>query len=167
MKRDPTAVLEQLHAAFPAEPISAEGAFADWGATYLDAAAYIEQLEGKSWTDLDRAYFLQRADALGFLGPRHLIAVLPVYLRSLVEDGVWSQAADTLILLLTKPGPEKKKGLKLPRFEALVGALTPAQRTAIATLLSVFAMADESGSLGRAALNALNLYWDAYLPASP
>ncbi|HEX2687928.1 MAG TPA: hypothetical protein VHN14_14975 [Kofleriaceae bacterium] len=64
-----------------------------------------------------------RSGALGFLGTRHLVAVLPVYLRALLEDGVWSTSADTLILLLTKPDPGKKTGIKLPRFEVLVGAL--------------------------------------------
>jgi hypothetical protein len=94
------------------------------GATYLDAAPYAQHLEGKTWEQLDRSYIITRADALGFLRTRELVAVLPVYLRALLEDGAWSPCADTLVLLLTKPEPGKKTGIKLPRFEALVSALT-------------------------------------------
>src|ERR1700760_1305111 len=93
-------VLEQVRAAFPAERIHSAGAFDDWGTTYPDADPYAEQLEGKTWEELDRSYVIKRSDALGFLGTRHLVAVLPVYLSSLLEDGVWSPSADTLILLL-------------------------------------------------------------------
>jgi len=158
-------VLDQVRAAFPAEPIDAAGAFDEWGTTYPDAEPYAEQLEGKAWEQLDRQYTTTRADALGFLGTRHLVAVLPVYLRSLLEEGVWSASADTLILLLTKPDPGKKSGIKLPRFEALVNALTPVQRAAVAAVLQTFAATDEGGSLGDRANTALEHGWSAYLPA--
>jgi len=159
-----TTLVDQLRAAFPAKPIQSEGAFHDWGATYPDAEPYAKQLEGRTWEEVDCAYLITRSDALGFLGTRQLVAVLPVYLRSLIEDGVWSHAADPLLLLLTKPGPDKKTGLKLPRFEALVDALTPTQRSAIALVLSAFAATDETGSLGMAAHTALQRYWKTYLP---
>lgn len=157
-------LLEQLHAAFPATPIHAKGAFDDWGTTYLDAVPYMERIDGKTWQELDRAYVVMRSDALGFLGTRHLVAVLPVYLSSLIEQGVWSPAADTLMVLLAKPGPEKKTGLKLDRFEALVVALTPAQRAAIASVLSAFAAIDPDGSPGQAAHGAVEKHWKVYLP---
>jgi len=73
------AVLEQLHAAFPVEPIDFARAFDDWGTRYPDAERYARHLEGKTWEQLERAYIIMRADALGFLGTRELIAVLPVY----------------------------------------------------------------------------------------
>ena len=157
-------VLEQLRTAFPVESISSAGAFDDWGTTYPDAEPYAQHLEGKTWEQLDRSYILLRSDALGFLGTRQLVAVLPVYLRSLLEDGVWSASGDMLILLLTKPGPGTKTGLKLPRFEALVAALTPAQRAAIAAVLCAFAATDEGGSLGDRARAALERHWNVYLP---
>lgn len=157
-------VLEQLRAAFPAEPIYSAGAFDDWGTTYPDAEPYAQHLEGKSWEQIDRSYIIMRSDALGFLGTRHLVAVLPVYLRALLEDGVWSTSADTLILLLTKPGPGKRTGIKLPRFEALVSALTSAQRAAIAEVLRAFAAMDEGGSPGDRARVALEHHWNIYLP---
>jgi hypothetical protein len=157
-------VLEQLRAAFPAAPIYSAGAFDDWGTTYPDAEPYAQHLEGKTWEQLDRSHMIVRADALGFLGTRQLVAVLPVYLRALLEDGVWSTSADTLVLLLTKPDPGKKTGIKLPRFEALVSALTSAQRTAIAAVLRAFAATDEGGSLGERAHAALERHWNVYLP---
>jgi hypothetical protein len=157
-------VLAQVRAAFPAEPIDASRAFDDWGTTYPDALPYAQHLEGKTWEQLDRSYMIKRSDALGFLGTQQVVAVLPVYLRSLLEDGVWSISAEGLILLLTKPDPGKKTGIKLPRFEAFAGALTSAQRAAIATVLQAFAAMDEEGSPGDRARAALEGHWSAYLP---
>jgi len=164
MQPEHATVLEQLRAAFPAEPIDSAGAFDDFGTTYPDAEPYAQHLEGKTWEQIDRSYIITRSDALGFLGTRHLVAVLPVYLRALLEDGVWSTSGDALILLLTKPDPGKKTGIKLPRFEALVGALSLAQRAAVAAVLRAFAATDEGGSLGERARAALEHYWNAYLP---
>jgi hypothetical protein len=155
MQPEHATVHDQLRAAFPAEPIDSARAFDDWGTTYPDAEPYARQLEGKTWEQLDRSYIIMRADALGFLGTRELVAVLPVYLRALLDDGVWSPSADTLILLLTKPDPGKKTGIKLPRFEAFVSALSSAQRAAIAAVLRAFVATDEGGSLGERARAAL------------
>lgn len=164
MQPEQTNLIEQLRAAFPLEPIRSAGAFDDWGTTYPDAEPYAQHLEGKTWEELDRAYLTRRSDALSFLGTRHLVAVLPVYLRSLVEEGVWSPAADTLMLLLAKPDASKKTGIKLPRFQALLGAITPEQGRVIAAVLNAFAIADQGGSLGEAARTTLERDWQAYLP---
>jgi hypothetical protein len=159
-------VLEQIHAAFPPTTIAAAGAFSPWGWTYPDAEPYMGQLEGKSWDRLDRTYMVRRSDALGFLNTRHLAELLPLYLCSLTADGVWSPAASMLMLILTKPGPGKRTGVPAARFDALVDALTDAQRVAVASALRAFAGTDEDGSLGRAALAALASHWARYLPAS-
>lgn len=165
MQREHDSIREQLQAVFPTEPIHADDAFTQWGTTYPDAVPYKEQLEGKSWEQLDREYIVCRSDALGFLGTRHLVAVLPVYLRSLVEDGVWSSAADMMMLILTKPLPGKDTGLGAARFDEFVDALTDAQRSAVASALRAFGEQDPDGSLGQAAHEALEGYWNAYLPA--
>lgn len=164
MQPEQTIVLDQLHATFPDEPIQATGAFDEFGTTYPDAEPFAQHLEGKTWEQLDRSYIITRSDALGFLGTKHLAAVLPVYLRALLEDGVWSTSADALLLLLTKPDAKKKTGIKLPRFEALSNALSAAQRAAIAAVLYAFAATDEGGSLGERAQAALESHWSAYLP---
>jgi hypothetical protein len=161
-------LIEQLHTAFPPEPIHAAGAFSDWGATYADAEPYSKHVDGHTWEELERAYMITRSDALSFLGTKHLVAVLPMYLRSLLENNLGSLAAETMIPLLTKPGTEKRSGIKLPRFQALVAALTPAQCTLIAAVLRAFAARDlyegEYGSPGRAAIDALERHWGSYLP---
>ena len=156
-------LIEQVRAAFPPEPIKVDGAFSDWGTTYLDVEPYEDHIDGKTWEELDRKYMVTRADALGFLGTKYLIAVLPVYLRSLLEEGVWSAAAWTMIIILTKPEPNRKTGIKLPRFQAFVDSLTPAQRTVIAEVLRAFAAADQDGSPGIAASAALESYWKTCL----
>jgi hypothetical protein len=165
MQLENAKTVEELRAAFPTEPIQADGAFTQWGASYPDARPYMEQLEGKTWEQVDRAYIVRRSDALGFLGTHHLVAVLPVYLRALVEDGVWSPAAGMLTLILAKPLPGKDTGLGVARFNALVEALTDAQRAAVAAALRVFAESDEDGSLGQAARAALDGHWKIYLSA--
>ena len=158
-----TALLEQLRAAFPAKPIQSAAAFRDWGATYPDGEQYVKQIEGKTWREVDRAQLVTRSDALGFLGTQQLVAVLPVYLRSLVEEGIWSHAADSLVLLLTRPSADQKTGMPLSRFEMLIAALTPAQRNVIAEVLRAFAAADEHGSPGKRAQVALERHWETYL----
>lgn len=171
LRPDHVHLIEQLRAAFPPEPIDAAGAFSDWGGTYLDAEPYSKRIDAHTWEELDRAYMITRSDALSFLGTRHLIAVFPVYLRSLLEDNLGSLAAETMLPLLTKPGPEKRAGIKLPRFQALVAALTPAQCTVIAAVLRAFAARDvyegEYGAPGRAAIDALERCWGSYSPAHP
>ena len=103
--------LVQLRAAFPATPIDAHDAFEQWGTTYPDAAAFAAQIAGQTWESLDRDYLVRNSDALGFLGTQTLVAVLPVYLRSLFEETVWSPATGTLLLILNPPGSPDDRGL--------------------------------------------------------
>lgn len=156
-------LVEQVRAAFPLEPIKVDSAFSDWGTTYSDVEPYEEHIDGKTWEELDCKYMITREDALGFLGTKQLISVLPVYLRSLIEEGVWSAAAWTMIILLTKPEADRKTGIKLSRFQAFVDSLTPAQRAVIAEVLKAFAAADQDGSPGIAARAALDSYWKTHL----
>lgn len=149
--------VDQLRTAFPPEPIQGDGAFVQWGTTYSDVGLYTRAVDGKTWEQLDPNVLLANTDALGFLGTRHLIAVLPVYLRSVVEQGVMSPAAEMLPIIFARPAPGPSTGLGHARFDALVDALTPAQRTAIAAALS--GLATDSGSPGRAAQAALDSYW--------
>jgi hypothetical protein len=159
MQLENAKTVEQIRAAFPTLPIDAEGAFAQCGASYPDARQYMERLQGKTWDQLDRAYIVRRSDALGFLGTRHLVAVLPAYLCALVEDGVWSLAAGMLTLILAKPISGTDSGLGVTRFDALTEALTGGQRAAVAAALRAFAESDEDGSLGQAARAALDGHW--------
>ncbi len=135
-------VLSQLRSAFPAEPIGFEGALTGG----LDGGAYREHVEGKTWEELDRKYVLSRSDVLSFLDPHHLVAVLPVYLRSMVEDGTRTPVPDTMVLVLNRK--------KRERFQELINALDPAQRAAVIAVLELF-VATESGQPADAARAAL------------
>jgi hypothetical protein len=137
---------ELVDRAFPRTPIVAEGAFTARGTTYPDAVSYTQAIAGKRWDEIDRTWLVRRHDALGFLGDEHLVAVLPVYLRALLDDGVWSPAAGIVIQVLGEP----RKGF--------VRALSDAQRAAIAGVLHAFAEQDPDGSLGQAARAAASLY---------
>jgi hypothetical protein len=161
------AVLAQIRDAFPRVEITAEGAFDQWGTTYLDAEPYQRELTGKSWDQLDKDYVVVRSDALGFLGTRHLVAVLPVYLGAMIERGAWSDAAGMLTLILARPDRQKDDGLGATRFDELVEALTEAQRAAVAATLQRFGEKELSkypeSSLGLAARAALDSYWKEFV----
>jgi hypothetical protein len=159
MQSDRKGFIEQLRSAFPAEPIRGEAAFAQWGGSYPDATAYEQVVDGKTWEQLDRAYILRRNDSLGFLSTQQLVQILPVYLLSVVEDGVMSPALDAVLVKLTRPtrGPGRK------RFDAFVAALDGAQRMAVSTALRFLTEEDPDGSPGRAALAALDDFWKEYL----
>lgn len=157
-------LLRAIDRAFPREPIAGAGAFRDWGRSYPDAGEYAAQLDGKTWDQLDRAYLLRRDDALGFLGTQELVAVLPVYLRALVEDGAGIPAADMLMIVLKRPGTNDDPDLGRARFGALVDALTDAQKGVIARVLAGFVDRHAGGSPGERARVTLDSYWRDYLP---
>ncbi|HLL25557.1 MAG TPA: hypothetical protein VK427_25645 [Kofleriaceae bacterium] len=147
-----------MRSAFPAERIDGEAAFLEWGGSYPDAEAYSKAVDGKTWEQLDAHYIILRHDALGFLSTRQLVQVLPIYLRSLADDGVMSPALDAVLVKLTRPTSEPSCG----RFDALLAALSTSQRNAIAATLGQIADEDPDGSPGRAARAALDT-WKAEL----
>lgn len=147
--------VKQLRSAFPAERIDGEAAFGQWGGSYPDASEYAQAIDGKTWEELDTEYIVRRSDALGFLSTQQLVQVLPVYLRSLANDGVMSPALDAVLVMLTGPTSKPSRG----RFAALVAALSRAQRKAIADTLRYIAEQDPDGSPGRAARSALDDVW--------
>jgi hypothetical protein len=148
-------LVEQLRSAFPAERIDGEAAFAQWGGSYPDASDYARAIDGKTWEELDAEYIVRRNDALGFLSTHQLVQLLPVYLRSLVNEGMMSPALDAVLVKLTRPTSEPSRG----RFDALVAALSDAQRKAVAGTLHQIAEQDPDGSPGRAARAALDDVW--------
>ena len=134
-----------LRAAFPAERIDGGAAFAQWGGSYPDAGAYRSAIDGKTWEQLDRVYIIKRDDALGFLSTRELVQLLPVYLRSVMEEGLMSPALEAMLVKLTRP----KSGATQARYDALLASLSPAQRDAIVAVLQHLVDQDPDGSIGR------------------
>ena len=136
---------EALRAAFPAEVIHGSAALAQWGGSYPDAAAFRKAIDGKTWEQLERSYIIKRDDALSFLSTRELVQLLPVYLRSVMEEGLMSPALEAVLVKLTRP----KSGVTRARYDALLAALSPAQRDAITAALQHLADQDPDGSIGR------------------
>lgn len=134
-------VLARLRAVFPPARLDFERARTGG----LDEGAYRRHVHGKTWRELDREYVLSRSDVLSFLEPRHLVAVLPVYLQSLVEDGTTTPVPDTLLLVLNRATE--------PRFDEIFHALDEAQRGAVIAALELFA-ASETGQPAEAARQA-------------
>lgn len=142
MSLDRDEVLARLREAFPAVPLDFQGALTGG----LDEGAYRRHVDGKTWLELEREYVLSRSDVLSFLEPKHLVAVLPVYLRSLVEDGTKTPVPDTLLLVLERASE--------PRFDKISRTLNDAQKTVIVEVLELFA-ASTSGQPAEAARRAI------------
>jgi hypothetical protein len=159
MKPEHVLIHDKLRAAFPSVPIAADGAFQSWGMTYLDVGPYADKLDGKRWEDLDQDYLMVRSDALGFLGTRHLIAVLPAYLTAMLERPT-SDVPGMLKLILTKPSKQHKDGLGKQRFTELIEALTASQRAAIAAALRQFSAEHPEDDAARVPLES---FWDGQL----
>lgn len=164
MQQEDLSVLEQVRAAFPSTAIHAHDAFQSWGQTYLDGKEYRTALEGKSWEQLDGTYIALRSDALGFLGTRALVAVLPAYLTALIEHGTATDVPGMLTLVLAPPDPEKNDGIGVERFGELVETMTMPQRAVVAAVLLRFSQRYPETFVGDAARAAFDLHWKAYLP---
>jgi len=158
MMREASPFVSRLRAAFPPDPIDVAGAFDERGGSYPDAEPYERALDGKTWEQLDHAYVARRSDALSFLGTRHLIAVLPVYLELLFELGPRSPVPETLLPLLTRP--EAGKAMQVKRFDAFTAGLSPAQRAVVADALARFVV--EFPAYGPPAQLALDRHWTAF-----
>lgn len=130
--------VDTIRRAFPPVVID----FAKATAGGLDNGAYRDHVDGKTWESLDAAYLAKRNDALSFLDPRHVAAVLPVYLTSLVVDGTHTSVPDTLLLVLNRKSEAK--------FADLFDVLSEDQRAAVVASLDAFA-ARQEGSLADAA----------------
>lgn len=140
-------LVARIRAAFPAVPLDFRRALTGG----LDDGAYRRHVDGTTWLELERAYVLSRSDVLSFLQPAHLVGVLPVYLRSLVEDGTSTPVPDTLLLVLD-PASE-------PRFDKIYRALDDAQRAVVLAVLQWFA-ATQSGAPAEAARRASERWRD-------
>jgi hypothetical protein len=163
MQPEDEAVLDQVRAAFPTTEIPADDAFASWGRTYLDGEEYRAALKGKRWDQLDPAYIALRSDALGFLGTRALVAVLPAYLTALIEQGTASPVPGMLTLVLAPPDRETNNGLGKKRFGEFIEAMTGPQRAAAAAALLRFGERYPETLVGDAARAAFDGHWKAYL----
>lgn len=116
-----------IRAAFPATPINLKGA----NSGGLDGGTFGKEADSKTWVQLDAEFLGRRSDALSFLAPHHIAAVLPAYLTMLVERGTNTAVPDTLTLVLNRADTL--------RFSALFCALTESQRGALEDALDAFA----------------------------
>jgi hypothetical protein len=117
----------RLRAAFPAEPLDFNDALT--GGT--DGDKFRRAVDGRPWTELDPTLIGSRSDVLSFLEPTHFVAVLPAFLRSLVEEGTATGVPDTLMTVLDR-GQE-------PRFDKIAARMTGEQRGLVGEALEIFA----------------------------
>lgn len=103
-------------------------------------------VDGKQWTELDQTLIGRRSDVLSFMEPKHFVAVLPAFLRSLVEDGTKTSAPDTLVLVLDRDSE--------PRFDKIAKHLNADQRAVVIEALELFATST-SGQPAEAARHAI------------
>jgi hypothetical protein len=131
----------RLRAAFPPVPLDFQQALT--GGT--DEGEFRKHVEGKTWTELDPTLVGRRSDVLSFLQPEYFVAVLPAFLRVLVEADPSCGAPDTLGVVLDRE--------QEPRFEKISRLLTETQRAIVFEALERFA-ASSSGTMGKAARKA-------------
>jgi hypothetical protein len=158
-------LLNEIRAAFPAEAIVAAGAFEERGIAYCDGADYMDQMNGKTWEQLDPQYLARRSDALDFLGGSQLIAVLPMYLQLLLVLEPTSPVPETLLPLLTKAEstdePVTLFEWQTRRFEQLTRGLSDHQRRLVAmTLLRFIELYPTAAAPAR---RALERYWHTFV----
>ena len=96
------------------------------------------------------------------LGTKHLAAVLPAYLRGLVEADAFSAVPDAVLLVLARSGPSLTGALNKQRFEELTTALTPQQRSVVAEGLRLFIAEHEETNRGMQAQLVLETYWSQF-----
>jgi hypothetical protein len=123
----------RLRAAFPAEPLDFKDALT--GGT--DGGKFRRAVDGRSWTELDPAWIGSRSDVLSFLEPAHFVAVLPAFLRLLVEEGTATGVHDTLMVVLDR--------VQEPRFDKIAARMTCDQRGLVAVALELFAASTTGG----------------------
>ncbi len=158
---------DELRAAFPPAPIVATRAFEQRGRLYCDAVEYMQQMDGKTWEQLDPQYFARRSDGLSFLGTPYIVAVLPLYLHLLLVFSPTSPVPETLLPQLTKPEPTDRYVLPdlypqlAIRFEELTQALAPAQSKVIAATIRQFITLYPNAA--EPAQRALDRYWKIFL----
>lgn len=131
----------RLREAFPAVPLD----FAQALTGGTDEGEFRRHVDGKAWTELDPALVGRRSDVLSFLQPVYFVAVLPAFLKVLVEADPVCGAPDTLVVVLDRE--------QEPRFEKVARHLTDAQRAMVLEALERFA-SSSSGTMERAARKA-------------
>lgn len=142
-------LLDQIRAAFPAMTLQLAGAHTGG----VDGGEFHRHVDGKPWTDLDRAYIARRDDVLSFMATPHLVQILPAFLTVMVESGSNTGVPDTLLPTLNRTQKQ---------FDELAAALTEAQRAAVIAVLDHVA-ATEEGKLAAAA-RAAGERWKRWKP---
>lgn len=145
--------LQDLERAFPPRPIEPEGAFAEWGGTYVDAEAFRAGVRGKRWPEIDASFLERHHDALMFFGPSSIAEYLPAYVVALIRrDPALSAMPSFLLGALTREGDGQ-------RFDDRFRALTAAQRRAIARALAAYETELAGSSRQPDVSAALDGYW--------
>lgn len=147
------AAIDELAAAFPPSALEIEAAFAEWGTSYTDAAAFKAGARGRRWDELSPRFLEHHHDALPFLGPAAIAGVLPAYLAAALgrAPGLDMLPAFLIGVLTRRDDPE--------RFDARFGRLSPAQRQAIAHALEAWERSLEDSHRRRSITEALDSYW--------
>lgn len=147
---------QSLERAFPPHSIDPEGAFAEWGGTYVDAEAFRRGVRGKKWPDLDATFLERHHDALVFLGPHSIADYIPAYLAAVVRRAPELDAAPGFLLdILTRRGEDE-------RFDARFARLTREQQRAVAHALEAYEREVAGSSRQADVTSALDSFWRAH-----
>jgi hypothetical protein len=149
------AAIDELRVAFPPRPLDVNGAFDEWGRTYLDVQQFQADANRKRWDELPTPFLEFHHNAPLHLGPPVSGDVLPAYLAAaLRRDPGLDMLPSFLIDALTRGLDGNDK-----RFDAQFGSLTTAQRAAVARALDAWHGSVEDPKRQRSITDALNSYW--------
>ncbi len=149
--------LQDLERAFPPRLIEPDGAFAEWGGTYVDAESFRVGVRGKRWPEIDASFLERHHDALVFLGPSSIAEYLPAYLLALIRRDPASSAMPSFLLGVLTRGSDGE------RFDDRFRSLTSAQRRATARTLAAYEMETAASSRQSDVSAALDGYWRSQL----
>ena len=127
------ALCAALNALFPPRPITRamlEEPTAGW--EDYKGGDLVQQLEGRSWDELEPAFIEQHHSALRYTGPEAFGALLPAYLRHLLQHRAFNDIPFVVAGELQRYGNPVNVGV----FDARIERLTAAQRAVVKRIVA-------------------------------
>lgn len=153
---DRDALAGALVEAFPARPLTRE-LLTEPAAAWEDyrEGDIVQELAGKTWLELDHAFLDRHHSALRYAGPAGFAALLPAYLRRLVEQPAFNEMPFVVAGELKRYGDPTIEKI----FDERIARLDSKQR---ATVKRVIESLTTRAPMEAAMAVAFESYWRSY-----
>lgn len=115
----------------------------------------VEELAGRSWLELDHAFLDRHHSALRYAGPTGFAALLPAYLRRLVEEPAFNEIPFVVAGELKRYGDATIEKI----FDERIARLEPNQREVVKRVLAYLTTREPMETAMSAAFDS---YWCSY-----